>query len=168
MWDFPDSQLPRIPYQTWPASPLRVSSRLVIETFAGGEMDVLGWCILLFTALLFSLVAYGYLCRTDSIPNWPTIVALVTEVESCRGALLPQNGYTSDHCKVYYGFSLGDKSYESWFVLMTEEHGFADGSAEKLRGKEITIRYNPKHPQDSVLLDDVVLGKKVIQSQNFL
>jgi hypothetical protein len=131
-------------------------------------MDVLGWCILLFTMLLFSLAIYRYLHRTGSIPNWPTAVALVTEVVSCRGTPLPKYGLPSNHCKVYYAFSIGDKSYEGWFGLMTEEHGFADDSSEKLRGKEITIRYNPKNPKDSLLLDDTVLGKKVIDSHRIV
>jgi hypothetical protein len=131
-------------------------------------MDALGWYFLVSTVLLFSLIVWRYLRRTDSIPNWPTAVASITEVESCRGVPLPKYHVGFDHCKVYYAFSIGDKSYEGWFVLTAEEHGFADDSAEKLRGKEITVRYNPKHPNDSLVLEDVVFGKKVIQSQNFV
>jgi hypothetical protein len=51
---------------------------------------------------------------------------------------------------------------------MTEDHGFADDSADRLRGKELTVRYDPKGPKDSVLVDDLVLGKKVIQSKELI
>jgi hypothetical protein len=78
--------------------------------------------------------------------------------------MLPPYGYPFDHCEVYYAFSVRDKTYEGRFGLMTEEHGFSDDSVDKLRGKELLVRYNPKHPKDSVLVDDVVLGKKVIQT----
>jgi hypothetical protein len=47
---------------------------------------------------------------------------------------------------------------------MTAEHGFADDTADKLRGKEVTVRYNPKHPKNSVPVDREILGKTVIQS----
>jgi len=52
--------------------------------------------------------------------------------------------------------------------LLTEDHGFADNTAEQLRGKEMTVRYNPKRPKDSVLVEDEILGRKVIQSPGFL
>jgi hypothetical protein len=48
---------------------------------------------------------------------------------------------------------------------MTIEHGFADDTVEKLHGKQVTIRYNPKRPSDSILVDREILGKAVVQNR---
>jgi len=49
-------------------------------------LGTLGWCILLFTLSILSFLLFRYLRRRDSIPTWPTAVALVTEVQSLRGS----------------------------------------------------------------------------------
>jgi hypothetical protein len=131
-------------------------------------MDALGWYILVCIVLTFAVLFHRRLRRTNSIPTWPSAVALITEIESYAGALLPRYTSTSDHCKVYYAFSVRGRTYEGWFVLMTPEHGFADDTTDKLRGKEVMVRYNPKHPKDSVLVDREILGKTVMQNHGFI
>ena len=150
------------------ARAFRVDSRAVADwgqiAVAGGDLDILGWCILLFILAVVSYLFFRWVRRTDSMPTWPTATALVTEVESMRGSPVgTRYGFASDHCKVWYAFSLGEATYEGSFALMTEDHEFADDTAEKLRGGKFIVRYDPKNPKDSVLVDDSVLGKKVIQ-----
>lgn len=98
------------------------------------------------------------------------MTALITDAESHRGTPVGSQKYAfaSHYCRACYAFSINGKSYDGWFALMIGDEGFADTTATKLRGREITIRYNPKRPKDSVLVDENVLGKKVIQKQGVL
>jgi hypothetical protein len=133
-------------------------------------MDTFGWCGLGFIFFAIGAVLYLYLRRGDAIPNWPITTALITDAQSHRG--LPGGSHNFalalHHCRTYYAFSLNGKSYEGWFALVAEDEGFADTTATKLRGQEISIRYNPKIPEDSVLVDQMILGKEVIQKQELL
>jgi hypothetical protein len=108
--------------------------------------------------------------RLQSIPGWPTARALITVAESYRGSPVGSQKYSSGlhYCKACYAFSVNGSSYEGWFALMIGDEGFADDTAQKLRGQDIAVRYNPKRPKDSVLVDDKILGRKVVQGQSWL
>ena len=133
-------------------------------------MDTLGLCITVFAVLILVLPFVWFSNRSRAIPSWPRTKALITLAESQAGSPVGSQKYAFGlhYCKAYYAFSVNGTSYEGWFALMTKDEGFDHAIVRKLQNQEVAVQYNPKNPKDSVLVESLVLGKKVIQTQGWL
>lgn len=108
-----------------------------------------------FVAMYFvvRLVRYG------RSANWPETAARVESYGRYRH--LDDNGASSlSFVDVAYSYSVKDSFYSGQFLSPTLRNDAAlTAFLEKTLpiGKSVTVRYNPKHPERSILSDDLVV-----------
>jgi Protein of unknown function (DUF3592) len=138
-------------------------------TFLGIEAPV--WTLILFAMLLFGIPHLRLALRFRALPSWPTTTAIVTHVSPGRAtpAGSSKSSARLGQSVVSYEYKVGGISYTGWFAVMTGEDG--DGSraaATDISQEEVVVRYDPQNPKDSVPAQNQLLGRKVLQEQNWL
>jgi len=134
-------------------------------------IDAFGRTGIAFVALLFGIPYSRYFLRMRAIPRWPTATGLVTEASARQGS--PVGSRIADaallhYCSINYEYQVAGTTYKGWFALMTGDERTAFSVSEQMVHMKIPIRYNPKHPPDSLPTEKEVLGRKVFQKQSWL
>lgn len=140
-----------------------------------GEMslaaiDALGWGIIVFIALIFGIPYSRYFLRTRAITSWPTAEATVVAAAACRGSPVGREWGSAllNHCSVDYEYQVHGVSRRGWFALMAGNEAIATTVAQQILNKKILIRFNPKHPTDSIPVAEEILERKVVGKQSWL
>jgi hypothetical protein len=67
-----------------------------------------------------------------------------------------------------YAYQVNGQSYWGLFALIAEDRDAAEKLQKQAEGRPVTVRYNPKFPEVSVLEDREFLGRPVIQDPMYL
>jgi hypothetical protein len=139
-------------------------------------IDAFGWGVILFLLVLFGVPYTRYFLRRADIPEWPITSARVEKTESQSGP--PREVYpvrvpmplpitatqlVPYHCRFRYVFLADGSLYEGSFVLLAQNAAEAYALAGALQDQTILVKYNPRHPKDSVVADERILSKRVLQ-----
>jgi hypothetical protein len=139
-------------------------------TFLGIEAPV--WTLILFAMLLFGIPHLRLALRFRALPSWPTTTAIVTHVSPGRATPAGGSSKSSERigqCVVSYEYSVRGVSYTGWFAVITgEDRGGSTAAATEISQEQVVVRYDPQNPKDSVPAQNELLGRKVLQEQNWL
>ncbi len=67
-----------------------------------------------------------------------------------------------------YAYKVNGQSYWGLFALVAEDRDTAEKLQKQAEGKPVSVRYNPKAPDVSLLEDREFLGRKVVQDPLYL
>ena len=103
--------------------------------------------------------------------SWPvtsgTVQACRVERKSGLGllGLLALNSY---HSVFGYAFRANDSRYAGFFALGADSEEMAETLQKQAVGTTVSVRYNSRNPDVSLLEDEKILGRKVIQNPHYL
>ena len=98
--------------------------------------------------------------------SWPTTCGIVQpyKIEKGQGFWAPRT-YLSVFA---YAFSANESRYTGFFALEAEHEEAARRLQKEVAGTKLTVSYNPRNP-DISLLDDVrIFGQRVTQNPHWL
>jgi hypothetical protein len=67
-----------------------------------------------------------------------------------------------------YAYQVDGQSYWGLFALIAEDRDAAEKLQKQAEGRPVTVRFNPKSPEVSVLEDKEFLGRRVVQDPMYL
>lgn len=67
-----------------------------------------------------------------------------------------------------YAYEVSGKSYCGLFVLAAEDMEMAENLQTQAAGKSVSVKYNPKSPEISLLEERELLGHRVAQNPTWL
>lgn len=67
-----------------------------------------------------------------------------------------------------YAYNANGRSYCGLFALIAEDRDAAEKLQKQGEGRPVTVRFNPKSPEESLLVDREFLGRKVMQDPFYL
>jgi hypothetical protein len=99
--------------------------------------------------------------------SWPVVPGTVQKGEVLqRGAT--KFLYVPFRSLLGYAYQVNGRSYWGLFALKAEDRYTAEKLQTQAEGKPVTIRYNPKAPEQSLLENREFLGRRVIQDPLYL
>jgi hypothetical protein len=103
-----------------------------------------------------------YQLRVFRSRQWPTANAIVQKGEVLHSGTttfltLPFRSLLG------YRYSVNADSYWGLFVLVTEDMEAGQALQKQADGKPLAIKYDPKHPNISVVATKELLGRRIIQ-----
>ena len=99
--------------------------------------------------------------------SWPVVPGTVQKGEILsRGATT----FLKDPFRSLLGYSyqVNGRSYWGLFALIAEDRDAAEKLQKQAEGRAVTVRFNPKSPEVSVLEDRELLGRRVVQDPMYL
>ena len=99
--------------------------------------------------------------------TWPVVPGTVQKGEILQSGAT-KNLYVPFRCLLGYAYSVNGQSYWGLFALVTEDRETAEKLQKQGEGGIVTVRYNPKSPEVSLLKDREFLGRKVVQDPMYL
>jgi len=114
-------------------------------------------------AIELLLVGLGHLRfvirRSRSRSCWPEIAGIVQYCGPERDSLFGR------HYIVFgYAFKANGRRYAGFFALATDQGDSAATFQKQATGITVRVRYKPDNPDVSLLEDEQVLGRKIIQN----
>lgn len=67
-----------------------------------------------------------------------------------------------------YAYQVNGRRYWGLFALIAEDRDTAEKLQKQAEGRPVSVRYNPKSPEMSLLEDRELLGRRVIQDPMYL
>jgi hypothetical protein len=67
-----------------------------------------------------------------------------------------------------YAYKVNGRSYWGFFALIAEDMETAEMLQQQAEGRPVSVRYNPKAPEVSLLEDRELLGRRVVQDPMYL
>jgi len=67
-----------------------------------------------------------------------------------------------------YAYKVNGRPYWGLFALVAEDRETAEKLQKQAEGSPVTVRYNPKNPEVSILGDRELLGRRVVQDPMWL
>ena len=67
-----------------------------------------------------------------------------------------------------YAFPANGIRYAGFFGLEAIDEEMADALQKDLPGSQVSVRYNPNNPDESIVEDDYVRGRKLTQNRHWL
>jgi len=67
-----------------------------------------------------------------------------------------------------YAYKVDGRSYWGLFALIAEDRETAEKLQQQAEGRTVSVRYNPKTPEVSILADREFLGRRVVQDPMYL
>jgi len=137
-------------------------------------LDAFGWGVVVFIALIFVIPYSRYFLRMRAIPTWPTVEATVVAASARRGSpTVPDwvsgwNAALLNYCLVSYEYQVDGVLCKGWFGLMAGKEAIAAAVGQQVLQTKILVRFNPKHPADSVPVAEEILERRVVVRQNWL
>jgi hypothetical protein len=133
-------------------------------------IDAFGWGVIVFIALIFGIPYSRYFLRTRAVASWPTAEATVVAASARRGSPVGREWGSAllNHCSVDYEYQVDGVSRRGWFALMAGNEAMATTVAQQILNTKILIRFNPKHPPDSIPVAEEILERKVVLKQSWL
>jgi hypothetical protein len=99
--------------------------------------------------------------------SWPVVPGTVQ-----KGEILNSGAttflYVPFRSLLGYAYQVKGRSYWGFFALIAEDREMAEKLQQQAEGRLVTVRYNPKSPQVSVLEDREFLGRRVLQDPMYL
>jgi hypothetical protein len=117
--------------------------------------------------LLMALTFIRFWIRKWESRNWP-IVAGVIEKEEVN--YNDRSAYRPSMYRLLFGYSyiVDGVRFAGLFILMVGSEAIATDFQHKLNATSVSVRYNPKQPETSFMVEKELLGKKVYQSPIWL
>jgi len=134
-------------------------------------IDTLGWGFLASLVLLFGVPYSRYFLRRRAIPTWPVTEAIVIASSAGRGApFTPKVGlyFLANYSSADYEYVVDGTLQKGSFALMTGNEMIAVTVAQQVLHMKILVRFDPKHPADSMPVPERVLGRKVFTQDSWL
>jgi hypothetical protein len=60
-----------------------------------------------------------------------------------------------------YEYEVGEQKFVGQFILGTADQWTANSLQELARGQHVSVRYDPLHPEDSLVLENDILGREI-------
>jgi hypothetical protein len=139
-------------------------------------IDALGWGMIFFLFLLFGIPYTRFFLRRASMPNWPITNARVTHADVRPGlpnefapriavSIRRAQWVVPFHCRAQYVYLVDGVTYAGWFALFAKDSSSAHDYASRLAGQTILVKYDPRHPKDSILEEPKVFDCQAVQEQ---
>ena len=117
--------------------------------------------------LLIALTFVRFGIRKWQSRLWPVVPGVIEKGEvnyNDRAAYLPSM------YRLLFGYTyiLDGVRFAGLFILMVGSETMAADFQHKLKATSVSVRYNPKHPEMSFLVEKELLGKEVYQSLMWL
>ncbi len=111
--------------------------------------------------------AVRYQSRLFRSRSWPTVAGTVQ-----KGEILSRGATTflkvPFRSLLGYAYQANGRSYMGLFALIAEDRDTAEKLQKQAEGRQVTVRYNPKSPEVSLLEDREFLGRRVVQDPMYL
>jgi hypothetical protein len=133
-------------------------------------IDTFGWGAIGFIALIFGIPYTRYFLRMRAIPSWPTAEATVIAASARSGSPVGYGRGSAllNHCSVDYEYQVDGVSRKGWFALMAGNEEIAGAVAQQILQMKILVRFNPKHPADSIPVAEEILERRIVLKQSWL
>ena len=99
--------------------------------------------------------------------SWPIVPGVVQKGETLHSGATTFL-YVPFRSLLGYAYQVKGSSHWGFFALVAEDRETAEKLQQQAEGKLVTVRYNPKSPQISVLEDREFLGRRVVQDPMYL
>ena|SRR2546423_1367280 len=132
------------------------------------SLDALGWGILIFVGLLFGIPYTRFILRIRAISKWPLAEARISETGVARGLPGGYGYFLAYRCAITYRYEVEGQGYTGQFGLRAGNPEAASDLATRTLGTAVEIRYNPRHPKDSVPVNKEILGRPVLLRYTWL
>jgi hypothetical protein len=99
--------------------------------------------------------------------NWPTVPGTVQKGEILRSGAT-KILYVPVRSLLGYAYHVNGQPYCGLFALIAEDRETAEKLQVQADGRPVTVRYNPRSPEVSLLEDREFLGRRVIQDPMYL
>jgi hypothetical protein len=99
--------------------------------------------------------------------NWPTVPGTVQKGEILRSGAT-KILYVPFRSLLGYAYQVNGQPYWGLFALIAEDRETAEKLQVHADGRLVTVRYNPRSPEVSLLEDREFLGRRVIQDPIYL
>jgi hypothetical protein len=137
-------------------------------------LDAFGWGVVVFIALIFGIPYSRYFLRMRAIPTWPTAEATVVAASARRGSPTVPGWvpvWTAgllNCCQADYEYQVDGVLRKGSFALMAGNEEIAATVAQRVLQMKILIRFNPKHPADSIPVAEEIIERTVVVKQSWL
>src|SRR6267154_2247344 len=99
--------------------------------------------------------------------TWPVTAGTVQKGEILRSGATTIL-YLPFRSLLGYAYKVNGQSYWGLFALVAEDRATAEKLRQQAEGRAVTVRYNPKTPEISLLEDREFLGRRVVQNPTYL
>jgi len=108
-----------------------------------------------------------YFLRKWKSREWPTIQGIVQKGEILRGGPTVDSGirYRS---MLGYGYKVDDVRFAGFFVLIAGSQDTAEQFQREFDGNTVMVRYDPMHPERSLLQERELNGRQILQNPIWL
>jgi hypothetical protein len=99
--------------------------------------------------------------------GWPTASGTVQRGEVSKGG---PNRFTGSVYRSRFGYvyHVQDSMHVGFFVLLAPNEQTANEFQKQLQGRHVNVKYDPKRPDVSLVVESEFLGKPIIQNPDWL
>jgi hypothetical protein len=133
-------------------------------------IDAFGWGVIALFALIFGVPYSRYFLRRLAIPTWPVTEATVVAASARRGSPIA-SGMGSpllNYCSADYEYQVDGVLQKGSLALMAGNETIATTIAQQIVQMKILVRFNPKHPVDSIPVPEEILERRVVLKDSWL
>jgi hypothetical protein len=124
------------------------------------------WVTQVLAMILVCYVVFAdarYTLRRRASKNWPSATATIDS--GSVGFRGPLSGLPSILYRVHftYSYCVDGSKHDGRFFLLTNSKNAGEGLRQKLVGRSVPVKYNDRKPEVSLLMDQKLAGKRVMQ-----
>lgn len=111
--------------------------------------------------------AVRYQAKLFRSRTWPVVPGTVQKVEILHSGST-KILYVPFRSLLGYAYKVNGQSYWGLFALIAEDMETAEKLQQQAEGRPVSVRYNPKTPEVSLLENREFLGRRVVQDPMYL
>jgi hypothetical protein len=116
--------------------------------------------------LLLSILGYfRFIIRRRQSRSWPAAQGTIQSCRVERGLNFWAFRY---HSVFGYAFKANGSRYAGFFALATDDEDSAAALQKQAPGRTVSVRYKSNNPDVSLLEDEQILGRRIIQNPHLL
>ena len=110
-----------------------------------------------------AFVAVRYFVRRRKAVHWPSVAGAAQRGDVLSPGSSRYLRLLSFRSMFGYAYQVNGRKYWGSFVVVAEDMQSAAELQKRIDGHAVTVRYNPKNPEISLVEDKEVEGRRVIQ-----
>ena len=126
------------------------------------QFEFVSWVL---KALIVGAQGLGQAWKQRLSTGWASATGIVQQSHVRSGYGFAANG----HLSVFgYAFPANGSRYAGFFGLEAVNEEMAETLQKEVPGTQVSVRYNPDNPDESVVEDEYIRGRKLTQNPHWL
>ena len=126
------------------------------------QYELVSWVL---TALIAGAQTLQLAWKRRQSGSWPLAIGTVQRSHVRPGYGFGANGYLSVFA---YAFPANGSRYAGFFGLEAMNEETAETLQKEVPGTQVSVRYNPDDPDESIVEDEYIRGQKLTQNPHWL